>query len=70
MNDVSERKWLWPILRYSSIFLEYLRKTAKTLSQNSQPPGPDFNVRPVEYEAGVLTSLITMFSEIFFIVPL
>jgi hypothetical protein len=31
----------------------------KTLSQNSRPPSPDFNLRPTKYEAGVLANLST-----------
>jgi hypothetical protein len=31
--------------------LEVLRKTTKTLSEDSQSPGKDLNPRPPEYEA-------------------
>jgi hypothetical protein len=52
------REKSWPILRYyPSVCLKQLRNTTKTLSQNSQPPGPDFNLTLPEYEAGMLTCL-------------
>jgi hypothetical protein len=51
------KKQLWPNLRsYPGIYLEGLRKTMKTLSQDSQFPGRDLNPGPPEYEAGVLTT--------------
>jgi hypothetical protein len=37
--------------------LQELRKTTKTLSQESRSPGRDLNPRPPECEAAVLTTL-------------
>jgi hypothetical protein len=51
-----ERKRSWHNLRYyPGIFLDRLRKTAKTLRQNSRSLGRDLNLGPPEYEAGVNT---------------
>jgi hypothetical protein len=45
------------ILRYyNGICLEGPRKTAKTLSLDSQSPGLDLNPGPPEYKAKVLTT--------------
>jgi hypothetical protein len=41
---------------YSGIFLERLRKTMKSLCQDSRSPGVDLNPGPPAYEAGVLTT--------------
>jgi hypothetical protein len=35
--------------------MEEVRKTTKTLSQDSRTPDRDLNPRPPEYEAGMLT---------------
>jgi hypothetical protein len=52
----SRRKRSWPNLKYyPGICLEGTRKTTKSLSQDSQSPGPDLNPGPTEYE-GVLTT--------------
>jgi hypothetical protein len=52
-----ERKRWWPNLRYyPSIYLERLRKTTKTLSQDTRCPGRDSSPSTPEYETGVLTS--------------
>jgi hypothetical protein len=40
------------------ICLEVLRKTTKTLSQNSRSPGRDLNAGPPEYKAEMLTTRI------------
>jgi hypothetical protein len=51
------RRQSWPNLRYyPGSCLEGLRKTAKTLSQNSWSPGPDLNQKLSKYEAGMLTT--------------
>jgi hypothetical protein len=51
-----ERKRSWPNLRHCpGICLDGLRKTTKNLGQDSRSPGPDLNLGPPEYEAGVLT---------------
>jgi hypothetical protein len=51
------RKWSWPNLRYyPGICLEGLRKNTENISQDSQSPGRDLNLRPPKYEAGVLTT--------------
>jgi hypothetical protein len=51
------RKWSWPNLRYyPGILLERLRKTTKTLSQDSWFPVCDLKPRFPEYERGVLTT--------------
>jgi hypothetical protein len=45
------------ILRYyTGISLEGLRKTTKSLSQDSRSPGPYLKPGPPRYEAGVLTA--------------
>jgi hypothetical protein len=55
------KKRSWPNLRYYiSIFLEGLRKSIKYFSQNSRSPGPDMNLEPHEYEAGVLVPRSSM----------
>jgi hypothetical protein len=42
------------ILRhYLDIFLERLRKTTKTPSQDKRSPGRDLNLGPPEFEAGM-----------------
>jgi hypothetical protein len=47
----------WPNLKqYPRTSLEELRKITRTLSQDSRSPGRDLNQRPIEYEAGVLTT--------------
>jgi hypothetical protein len=52
------RKRSWPNSRYyPGICLERLKKTMKTLSQDSRSPGRDLNPEPPEYEARVLTTL-------------
>jgi hypothetical protein len=46
-----ERKWSWSNLwYYHGICLEGLRKTTKTVSQNSRSPCRDLNWGPSEYE--------------------
>jgi hypothetical protein len=51
------RKRSWPNFKdYSSIRLEGLRKTKKSLSYDSRSPGRYLNPVPHEYEAGVLTT--------------
>jgi hypothetical protein len=37
----------------SGTCMDILRKTTKNLSQDSQSPDRDLNLRPLEYEAGV-----------------
>jgi hypothetical protein len=55
---VCGRKQLWSVLRYyPNVCLVQLRNTMKALSQDIHSLGPDFNLRPLKYEAGVLTSL-------------
>jgi hypothetical protein len=50
------RKLSPPNLRsYPGICLEGLRKTTKTLIQDSRSQGRDLNPVPPEYEAGLLT---------------
>jgi hypothetical protein len=45
------------ILGYDTgIFLDGLRKTMKSLDQDSQSQGRDLNLGPPEYKAGVLTT--------------
>jgi hypothetical protein len=41
---------------YPRICLEELRITMKSFIQDSRYPGPDLNLNPPEYEAGMLTS--------------
>jgi hypothetical protein len=41
---------------YPGIFLDGLRKTSKTLSQDSRSLGRNLDPGPPEYEAGVLTT--------------
>jgi hypothetical protein len=41
---------------YPGIYLEVLNITSKNLSQDTLFPNQDFNARPPEYEAGVLTT--------------
>jgi hypothetical protein len=51
------RKQLWPALRYCpSVCLENLRNAIKTLSQDMWLLGPDFNLVPPKYNAGVLAT--------------
>jgi hypothetical protein len=51
------RKRSWPNLRYyPGTRLEGVRKTTKSLSQDSRSPGRDLNPGPAEYEARVLTT--------------
>jgi hypothetical protein len=61
------RKWSWhnfKVLRYyHCICLERLRKTTKSLSQDSQSPGQDMKLRPPKNEAGV-HKFITLFDTI------
>jgi hypothetical protein len=53
----NELERMWPNLRYyPNICLEGLRKTTKSLSQDSRSPGRDLNLGPPKYEAGVLTT--------------
>jgi hypothetical protein len=53
-ND-SEKKSLWPNLRYyTEIFLEGLRKAIKIFIQESRSPDQDMNPRLPEYEAVML----------------
>jgi hypothetical protein len=61
MNDKLESMWKGrgrdQILRqYSLTCLEGLRKTTKTLNQDSRVSGPIFEPWPTEYGAGVLTT--------------
>jgi hypothetical protein len=49
------RKRSWPRY-YPRTCLKELRKSLKTLSQDSRSPGRDLNPGPPEYEAGVLTT--------------
>jgi hypothetical protein len=52
-----ERKWSWHNLRYyPSTCLDGLRKTAKSLDQDSQSPGQYLNQRPPKYKTGVLAT--------------
>jgi hypothetical protein len=47
----------WSNLRYDpSICLKELRKNTKNLSQDSRSLSRNSNPRPLEYEAGVLSS--------------
>jgi hypothetical protein len=58
MNDELDRIWkrLWPNLRYyPTICLDGLGKTTN-LSQDFWSLSRDFNLGPVEYKAGVLTT--------------
>jgi hypothetical protein len=51
------RKQSWPNLwYYPDICLDRLRKTVKTLSQDSWSPDRPLNLGPPECEAGVLTT--------------
>jgi hypothetical protein len=52
-----ERKRSWPDLCYPEISPEGVRKTTRSLSQDSQSPGRDLNTSPPEYKAGILTTL-------------
>jgi hypothetical protein len=49
------------ILRYyPGIYLEGLRNTTKSDSQDCMFPGQDSNAGPPEYEAGVLTTTLCL----------
>jgi hypothetical protein len=41
---------------YPRIYLEGLKKTTKSLSQDTRSPSRNLNPGPPEYEAGVLTT--------------
>jgi hypothetical protein len=56
MKDVKGRECCIMFRYCSSICLEGLRKTAKTLSQDIQSPGRYLTPDPPEYEAEVLTT--------------
>jgi hypothetical protein len=49
------RKLSWP--DFKVLYRDILMKTTKNLRQNSRSPGRELNSGPLEYEAGVLTTL-------------